>query len=120
MSRMITKITVTVVSKPGIITEKSEYKTERYPVLAENEHLYCIDDEFYSTVAKSKTYELSRGRVEKPSIHFSTNDSCWGTSFRYYLWTFKKKKAETIRKEIKEEIEKRYGNLFNINLDFIK
>jgi hypothetical protein len=115
----VTKISVTIVSKPGLITKINEYIVETIPIIADNEDLYCLGDHFFTTIAKTKKYDWSRNTINKPSISFSTGDSVWGTSVRYTLFTFKGKKPETIKKEIREAITDKYGDLFNVNLDFI-
>jgi hypothetical protein len=113
------KISVIAVSKAGLVYSKNEHNEEIFEIIGENEHLICVDDGFFSAIAKDKTYEVTRGRIEKPSISVSIGDSYWGSSVRYTLWTFKNKRPETIRAEIKAFINQKYGSLFEINLDFI-
>ena len=117
--KFINKTQVTIVFKQGIVTRKTEARRDSIKIIGENENFICLDDDFFTAVAKGKAYSVTHSRIEKPSIHFYVNDSCFGTRIRYTLYTEKKTRKQTIKNQIKAAIDEKFGCLFNADLSII-
>ena len=45
-----------------------EAKIERFAVLGISEHYYCLDDPYFTTIARTKTFEFSHPKLNKVSV----------------------------------------------------
>lgn len=114
---------VIVCDKTGIIKDENSFtKTERN-IVAENDKLIVIDDDYFSRIEKvgKKQYALYPA-LDEPSISIYANDSCWGNRLSYVLHTFSGTiKPAKIRRDIEKEVVKKFGFFVkDMNLDFIK
>ena len=95
-----------------------KFKVELLKVCAENENELVVEryNRFYILNKKSDRYSTSPD-LNKPSI------SEWKVcleGIHYYLYSTRKVRPDTIKREIAEFVSKEYGYLNEINLDFIK
>lgn len=91
----------------GLLNEKNGFTISEVEVIAENESRMVIRDQMFTRLEKSKSSCFDS--VDAPSIRIFTGDNCWGSGVMYCVYTFKNKKAATIKKEIEAVIQKKYG-----------
>jgi hypothetical protein len=121
--KTINRYRVEIVSKQGIIKQESFFKKQKESILAENDRLLVLDNEHFDRVSKrigDKTEKLLFSVIDSPSVHFYTNDTCFGTKVCYTCYSFKAKKPSTIKKEIKGAVEEKFGSFFDLDLSIIK
>jgi hypothetical protein len=103
----------------GLLTEKNGFTISEVEVIAENESRMVLRDQMFTRLEKKKSSCFKS--IDSPSICAYTGDNCWGSGVRYCLYTFKNKKADTIKKEIEAVIQKKYGYFMQgIDLSMIK
>jgi len=110
---------VEIVVKAGLVYDKVGHKFEskEVSILAENKYRYCLTDDSFTTIEKKKSdYSTS---LDDPSISSSVNDSCWGTSIRYTLYSGKVVMKSTIKLQIAKYITEKYGAFSSIDLSFL-
>jgi hypothetical protein len=110
---------IEIILKTGIIKDKlgANYSQEKIEILAENDDYICLNDwRFNSVHKKSCSYDSS---LNKPSISSDTNNSCFGTRINYMLYSDKKKRKSTIKREIAEYIADKFGCFADIDLSFL-
>ena len=101
------RVEVTDPMNGGIIGREKKFEVTPFNVIGENEQRLVIDNMRFTSIRKGKSdYDTC---LDKPSISLYANDSCWGTRVTYTLFTEKTKRASTIKKEIEEAIQKKYG-----------
>lgn len=118
--KTIKHYTVKIVTKTGMCEKeiKNDFDIVDVELLGENETRYVLNDEHFTVIKKGECpYSTC---VDKQSIGSDVNNDFWGTRITYSLYTFKAKRSLTIKKEIADYIEHRYGGFANIDLDFIK
>jgi len=91
----------------GLLSEKNGFTISEVEVITENESRMVLRDQMFTRLEKKKMSYFES--IDTPSINVTTGDNCWGSGVRYRLYTFKKKKADTIKKEIEAVIQKKYG-----------
>ncbi len=112
--RIITSYRVDINDPNNKWERKNVFQVREYRVLGENDINLVIDDRYFTTISKkSDEHRICLG---KPSIGISTNDSFWGNSIRYQLYTDGKKRASTIKREIEAAVIKKLG-FFMSSLD---
>ena len=78
-----------------------------------------LKDEMFTRVEKRKCSWIES--VDVPVISLHTCDICYGSGVRYCLYTFKTKRAETIKREIENKIRSKYGYFMDgIDLSMIR
>jgi hypothetical protein len=103
----------------GLLKPDNKLHVTEIMVLAENDKRLVLNDNHFTVLSKeSKSYINSC--IGKESIHIYANDSVYGSSVHYSLYTYTKVRASTIRKHIETAIKKKYGFLLSgLNLDCI-
>ncbi len=91
----------------GILGSENKFQKKILNVIGENKTNFVVDDEHFTTVRKLKCTYLTS--LDEREISISNNDSCFGNRISYTLFTYTNKRAKTIRKEIEEEVERRFG-----------
>ena len=91
----------------GLLTQKNGFTVSEVEVIGENEHRMVLKDEMFTRLEKKKSVCFES--IDNPSIRLFTADRCWGSGVMYCLYTFKNKKAATIKKEIESKISSKYG-----------
>jgi hypothetical protein len=117
----VKKYTVEIHDGTGIIGRgkpESIFQVKEYKIIGENEENIVIDNHEFTTIKKKKsTYSTC---LDSHSIGLDNNDACWGNRISYSLYTLKSKRASTIKAEIEERIQKKYGFFAkSIDLSFI-
>lgn len=110
---------VEIVTSPGIINKDitNKYHWGKVEVLGDNERRLVLNNESFTVIEKKKTkYQTS---LNKPSIGHSIKDSIWGTSITYNIYSEKKKRKSTIKKEIAAYIDEKFSAFANIDLSFM-
>lgn len=103
----------------GLLSEPNGFIISEVEVIGENAHRIVLKDEMFTRLEKKKTSCFES--IGEPSISIHANDNCYGSGVRYCLYTFKNKKAATIKKEIEAQIQKRFGYFMQgIDLSMIK
>lgn len=100
--------------------EEEKFKVSEVKVLAENEKFLCLEDDYFTKITKNKNWDKIYDTLNKPSISIRTKDSILGEGIFYTLYTTKKKRISTIRKEIEKKIEDDLGSFFKIDLSFLE
>lgn len=119
-TKKITYIEAIAVFRPGLINTENSFKTRDLDIIKERNGIAVLDDDYFPTVQIDGRDTVARANLNKPSISFSVDCRVWGTSVTYRLYTDKKKKPETIRREIDKERDRKYGALFAVDLSFIR
>lgn len=86
-------------------------------VALQNEKYMIIDDDYFTKISFANEYVCLS--LNKPSIFLSPNEDLLA-NISYTLYSDRKRRASTIRKEIDSEIKKKYGNFFKADLSIIK
>ncbi len=103
----------------GILREKNGFTISEVEVIGENERRIVLKDEMFTRLEKKKSVCFES--IDTPSIRLFTGDKCWGSGVMYCLYTFKNKKASTIKKEIENKILSKYGYFMRgIDLSMVK
>jgi ferredoxin-fold anticodon binding domain-containing protein len=103
----IKKYEVISLDGKGLLSGKNGFTISEVEVIAENDIRMVLRDQMFTRLEKKKSYCFES--IDAPSIGVYTGDNCWGSGVRYTLYTFKKKKADTIKKEIVAVIQKKCG-----------
>lgn len=115
----IKKYEVISLDQVGLLREPNGFTISEVEILGENQHRIVINDSMFTRLEKKKSSVFEC--IDDPTINVYTNDNCWGSGVKYCLYTFKNKKAATIKKEIEAKIQKRFGYfLRGIDLSMIK
>lgn len=102
-------------------SDKREFEVETFHIGLENKRYVVLTDIHFTKLNKQKRdrNELEP-TIDDPMVYARE----WGISsldgIVYTLYTYKKVRPETIRRQISAYINKKYGYLFNVSLDFIK
>jgi len=110
---------VEIVISPGMINKEigNKYHWGKVEVLAENDSRLVLNNEAFTTIEKRKSrYQTS---LNSPTIGHSVKDTIWGTSLTYNIYSDKKKRKSTIKKEIAEYVEEKFGAFSDIDLSFM-
>lgn len=103
----------------GLLSYENGFTVSEVEVLGENERRIVLKDESFTRVERKKS--ICFESIDEPSISLHTNDQCWGSGVRYTLYTFKNKRAATIKKEIEKRIHEKFGYFMQgIDLSMIK
>lgn len=90
-------------------------------VLAENETKIVLNDDQFTVLDKKKGNCSFRHCVGNTLINIRTNNSICGDGIFYTLYSYGKKRPETIRREIEAKIKAEYSWLMNeADLSIIK
>lgn len=103
----IKKYEVISLDGKGLLSEKNGFTISEVEVITENENRMVLRDQMFTRLEKKKSSFFES--IDAPSIGVYTGDNCWGSGVKYCLYTFKNKKAATIKKEIEAVIQKKYG-----------
>ena len=99
----ITHYRVKMVFQAGRVDDKGNKFTENtHGVVAENDEYVCLDDYCFTSI-KKKAGHTHDSALGKKVIYSHINDRFWGTQITYTLYTDKKKKRSTIKREIKNK-----------------
>lgn len=89
-------------------------------IACENDTYIVLGDHNFTKLRKKSDRSDHDTTLEKPIIY----ERNWGITsldgLSYVLYTEKTKRPETIKSEINAFLDKKYGWLFRVNLDFIK
>lgn len=104
----------------GLLSErKNVFGTRTLKVLGENDDNIVVEDQYFTTIRKKKSDYFTC--LESPVISTQTADRVFGSRIAYCLYTTKRKRASTIRKEIEECIQERFSfYLGKLDLSIIK
>ena len=103
----------------GLLSDKNGFAISEVEIIGENDQRIVLKDQMFTRLEKKKCSCFES--IGEPSISIHTNDTCFGSGVRYCLYTFKNKKAATIKKEIESKIQTRFGYfLQGIDLSMIK
>lgn len=97
------------------VGNENEFKKEVYKVLLENKDYIVIDDFRFTSLRKN-----GRDKEIDTPIIFEMKFGTYNDGIHYYYYCYGTRKPESIRKDIEKWIQKKYGYLFDINLNFIK
>ena len=115
----IKKYEVISLNGRGCLSEKNGFNISEVEVIAENESRMVLRDQMFTRLEKKKCSWTES--IDTPSINITTGDNCYGSGVRYSLYTFKNKRADTIKKEIEAVIQKKYGYFMRgVDLSMIK
>lgn len=117
--RRVNFISVLVVVKPGIINTRSKVETKELRILGERNEIICLDDDYFPTVSLKSEKDLVRSNIEKPSIRFDIDCRIWGTAITYRLFSFRKVRLSTVKRQIEEARREKFGDLFSVDLSFL-
>ena len=99
---------------------KAEFKKSEINILAENEKFCVLEDSWFTKITKQKNWEFAYARLNKHKIRIRKCDVL-GSGIIYELYSQKKKRSSTIRKHLKEYIDKQYQIYLAVSdLSFIK
>jgi len=107
------------ISSGGILSPENEFEIKEIEIIGENKDNLAINDHSFTTIRKEYCkYSIC---LDKASICLTTNDSCWGNRISYTLYSFSKKKPQTIKREIEAKIKEKFGFFLNgVDLSIIK
>lgn len=91
----------------GWLKERNGFTISEVEVIGENENRIVLKDEMFTRLEKKKS--VCFDSIDDPSIRLLTGDKCWGSGVMYCLYTFKHKRAATIKKEIEHKIQEKFG-----------
>jgi len=98
---------------------KNSFTITEMEILGENDSYIVFNDDWFTKISKKHDYTSSQ--LDKESISITTNDSLYGNSIRYNLYTTKNVRPSTIKNHIQKKISEKYGWLFNeVDLSIIK
>ena len=100
---------VEIADASGILGAANKFSVTALDVLAENDRFMVVNDAYFTTLDKTAAKYGVGSPLGKEKISTSANDSVWGNRITYSLYSEKRKKADTIRRAIEREIEKRFG-----------
>ena len=107
------------VGEGGLIKADNKLVVEEIAALAENDKLLVLNDRYFTVLSKAGK-DYIRSCIGKESIRIYANDSVYGSSVHYSLYSYSKVRASTVRKHIETAIKKKYGFLVNaLNLNCI-
>lgn len=116
----VTHYRVKMVFQAGRIEEKGNTFTENtYSIVAENNEYVCLNDYCFTSI-KKKGNRDTETILGKKLIYSHINDRFWGTQITYTLYTDKKKRKSTIKREIKNYIDEKFSFLDNIDMSFLE
>ena len=90
-----------------------------YGIIADNDEYVCLDDYCFTSI-KKKGGNACDSTLNKKVIYSHINDRFWGTRITYSLYTDKKKRRSTIKREIQNYIDKEFAFLDNIDMSFLE
>ena len=100
-------------------SRKNIFEIVEVNVLAENNWNIVLNDRNYTVVKKEKSSYTTC--INEKSIGVTANDSFWGNRITYSLYSYSRKRAGTIKKEIEEKINEKFGfYLSGVDLSIIK
>ncbi len=121
MTKTIYQHTVIISDGSGFIKNDNEFTVKSVEILSENEEYIVLNDRRFQTLQYAKSKYNAYPAIDQESICLTTNDSCWGNRVSYTLYSFSRKRATTIRKEIEREIKNKFGWFANgIDLSIIR
>lgn len=121
MTATIIHYKVEIADSTGFIGSENKFETKELEIIGENERYMVVKDLFFTTIDKRAGKYSIGSPLGKESIGITAGDSVWGNRVTYSLYTFKRKKAESIRKEIEAAIIKKFGFFMSgIDLSVIK
>lgn len=100
---------VEISDNKGILGPKNEFVIEELEIIGENDRYMVLKDRTFTTIDKKGEKYCIGSPLNREVIGLSANDSTWGNSISYSLYTFKKKTAASIRKAIEKEVINRFG-----------
>lgn len=116
----ITHYRVKMVFNGGKIeTVGNTFTEETYKIVAENDEYVCLDDYCFTSIKKKSGHSIDSA-LNKKTIYSHINDRFWGTQITYTLYTDKKKRRSTIKRELKNYIDKEFSFLNNIDMSFLE
>lgn len=86
---------------------ESKFEVNEFNVIGENRENIVIDDRDFTTIRKQKSKYLTC--LDDHSIGLNNNDTCWGSRITYSMYTYKTKRASTIKAEIEAKVQEKYG-----------
>lgn len=98
------------IGEGGVLRPDNKLIVEEKFVLAENDKRLVLNDSYFTTLSKESKSYISQC-IGKESIQIWANDSVYGSSVHYSLYSYRKVRAATIRKHIEAAIKKKYGFL---------
>jgi hypothetical protein len=110
---------VEITDGTGLIRGENKFGMKPLTVIGENNLYMVVDDYTFTTICKEK--QSYRESLDVPNISACAKDTCWGSRITYSLYTTKRKRAATIRKEIDEVVRDKFGFYLNgLDLSIIK
>ena len=109
MSNTVFYHRVEITDGTGIILDADGYSVSEVAVVAENEKQIVVEGKYglFSIIRKEKRdYDTC---LNTEHIGINTRDSVWGNRVTYTLYSYKKKRASSIRKAIEAEINRKLG-----------
>lgn len=121
MIEIVNHYRVDIRDKTGLGGERNEFKIEQHCVIGENDKCIVINDPRFTTIQKEKDKHGWNTSLDSHSIGLTANDSVWGNSITFSLYTTGTVTAAFIRKEIEKAVKKKYGFFMSkLKLDCIK
>lgn len=119
----IWKTTVNIYKEKKFSFEEDKFEQKQVEVLAENDEYVCLNDRHFTTLRKAGD-TVAYSVVGKESIRIEDGSGYFGRAMTkgifYTLYSYSKKRPSTIRKEIEEALEKKYGWMVDADLSIIK
>lgn len=116
----INRYEVNIQIEKGIVDRGNNFTKIELDVLKTNETRVVLDDEYFTVLHKNNKDHWNTS-IDRPLIRIYSKDNCYGSAIYYSLYTYKVKSPEKIKKEIRDEITKKFGAfLGNVDLTIIK
>lgn len=97
----------------GIIRHADGFLVSEVAVVAESEKQIVVAGAYGMFVVIRKAKVQFDTCLDKEYIGIDTHDSVWGNRVTYTLYSYKKKRATSIRKAIEAEIKRKFGFFVN-------
>ena len=119
MKRLIKHYRVEIADGSGIIGAANKFESAELEVIGENSLNLVVNDLHFTTIRK--TSDKYSTCLNRPRIGISVRDNVWGNRITYSLYTEKRKRAATIRKEIERAVTDKLGFfLHGLDLSVVK
>ncbi len=103
----------------GIIGGSNEVKEQVFNVVAENGNFLIIDDAHLTRLSKKTEKDIYGPSLNKELFSVYVNDRVWGTRVIFRRYSTTRTPRIFAKKKIEKELEKRFGGLARLNIDFI-
>ena len=122
--RKLWKTNADIITEKGMISSyrcEDRFTQEQVEVLAENDNYIIINDEYFTKINKPSKHSSNYDTVlNSQHIAIVTEDKIFSKGVFYTLYSDSKKRPATVKKEIEDKIQKKFGGFVSIDLGVIK